>query len=374
MDKDRFYTYLKDGVQGTSEEQEDLLAILEQYPYFQSARVMLSKSFYLSGHHEFDQVLQQAAIHVGDRSYLFQEHTKELLSNTIAQVEAEMEELPLETETLEEEVNADLSEHEEPKEEQGIEQGSTLKEEAEHSTDAEEAIEVEEDDSLQPEEKEDHNTKEDRKKFDEMNELEQEVLLGALSSSISQELREHEGIEGNESTKDEQEISEQVEPASVPLSTSLKTSMEESEEGLSLFASWIYSRAKEMQYGEGVHEVSSSSVGAASEVEGGVEETEASTKAESSEPQSKGDIIDAFIRNEPKITPRRAMDVEPPEVVAKALVQDEEWVTETLAQVYAKQGNLGKARKAYKLLALKYPEKSVYFANQIKKLGNQSNK
>lgn len=374
MDKDRFYTYLKDGVQGTSEEQEDLLAILEQYPYFQSARVMLSKSFYLSGHHEFDQVLQQAAIHVGDRSYLFQEHTKELLSNTIAQVEAEMEELPLETETLEEEVSADLSEHEEPKEEQGIEQGNTLKEEAEHSTDAEEAIEVEEDDSLQPEEKEDHNTKEDRKKFDEMNELEQEVLLGALSSSISQELREHEGIEGNESTKDEQEISEQVEPASVPLSTSLKTSMEESEEGLSMFASWIYSRAKEMQYGEGVHEVSSSSVGAAREVEGGVEETEASTKAESSEPQSKGDIIDAFIRNEPKITPRRAMDVEPPEVVAKALVQDEEWVTETLAQVYAKQGNLGKARKAYKLLALKYPEKSVYFANQIKKLGNQSNK
>lgn len=366
MDKDRFYTYLKDGVQGTSEEQEDLVAILEQYPYFQSARVMLSKSYYLSGHHEFDQVLQQAAIHVGDRSYLFQEHTKELLSNTIAQVEAEMEELPLETETLEE-VNADLSEHEEPKEEQGVEQGNTLKEEAEHSTDAEEAIEVEEDDSLQPEEKEDHNTKEDRKKFDEMNELEQEVLLGALSSSISQELGEHEEREGHELAEDEQELSVEVVPSS-------KTPAEESEEGLSMFASWIYSRAKGMQYGEGVHEVSSSSIDAASDVKSGVEESEASTKAESSEPQSKGDIIDAFIRNEPKITPRRTMDVEPPEVVAKALVQDEEWVTETLAQVYAKQGNLGKARKAYKLLALKYPEKSVYFANQIKKLGNQSNK
>jgi hypothetical protein len=373
MDKDRFYTYLKDGVQGTSEEQEDLVAILEQYPYFQSARVMLSKSYYLSGHHEFDLVLQQAAIHVGDRSYLFQEHTKELLSKTIAQVEAEMEELPLETESSEEKVKVSVSEPEELEEQDDVEQDKVVQEETEHRANPEEVIEVEEDDSLQPEEKESHNTKEDRKKFDEMNELDQEVLLGALSSSISQELREHEEGEENDAAVEE-EVSQEVESTSIALQPSSKTSTEESEEGLSMFASWVYSRAKGMQYGEGVHEVSSSSIGAASEAKSGAEESEASSSAESSEPESKGDIIDAFIRNEPKITPRRSMDVDPPEVVAKALVQDEEWVTETLAQVYAKQGNLGKARKAYKLLALKYPEKSVYFANQIKKLGNQSNK
>jgi hypothetical protein len=41
-----------------------------------------------------------------------------------------------------------------------------------------------------------------------------------------------------------------------------------------------------------------------------------------------------------------------------------------MAKLYAQQGQIGRARKAYKLLALKYPEKSVYFAAQLKKLRN----
>jgi hypothetical protein len=41
-----------------------------------------------------------------------------------------------------------------------------------------------------------------------------------------------------------------------------------------------------------------------------------------------------------------------------------------MAKLYAQQGQMGRARKAYKLLALKYPEKSVYFAAQLKKLRN----
>jgi hypothetical protein len=41
-----------------------------------------------------------------------------------------------------------------------------------------------------------------------------------------------------------------------------------------------------------------------------------------------------------------------------------------MAKLYAKQGQIGRARKAFKMLALKYPEKSVYFASQLKKLSN----
>jgi hypothetical protein len=46
-------------------------------------------------------------------------------------------------------------------------------------------------------------------------------------------------------------------------------------------------------------------------------------------------------------------------------------MTETLAEVYVKQGKLKKAKKAYEILALKYPEKSSFFANQIKKIKNK---
>ena len=49
-------------------------------------------------------------------------------------------------------------------------------------------------------------------------------------------------------------------------------------------------------------------------------------------------------------------------------------VTETLARVYAKQGNLPKAIEAYRRLALKYPEKSAYFAALQKELEAQLNK
>ena len=49
-------------------------------------------------------------------------------------------------------------------------------------------------------------------------------------------------------------------------------------------------------------------------------------------------------------------------------------MTETLAKIYVKQQKIKKALYAYKILSLKYPEKSSFFANQIKKLQKKQNK
>jgi tetratricopeptide (TPR) repeat protein len=48
-------------------------------------------------------------------------------------------------------------------------------------------------------------------------------------------------------------------------------------------------------------------------------------------------------------------------------------VTETLAKIYIAQKNYAEARKVYEKLLLKFPEKSGYFASQIKLLDNSGN-
>ena len=45
-------------------------------------------------------------------------------------------------------------------------------------------------------------------------------------------------------------------------------------------------------------------------------------------------------------------------------------MTETLAKVYLEQKKYKKAIQAFKILSLKYPEKSGFFADQIRKVKN----
>ncbi|MDB4152734.1 hypothetical protein N9605_04075 [Flavobacteriaceae bacterium] len=90
---------------------------------------------------------------------------------------------------------------------------------------------------------------------------------------------------------------------------------------------------------------------------------------EDSEPQNsfedKIDIIDAFLKNNPKIPPVSANTAK--QNLSKEIKFDkEELMTETLAKVYVKQGKFKKALLSYKILSLKYPEKNSFFADQIK--------
>ena len=57
----------------------------------------------------------------------------------------------------------------------------------------------------------------------------------------------------------------------------------------------------------------------------------------------------------------------------ESLIENNELVTPTLAKVYLEQEHYGKAILAYEKLILKYPEKSSFFADQIK-LINKLNK
>ena len=83
------------------------------------------------------------------------------------------------------------------------------------------------------------------------------------------------------------------------------------------------------------------------------------------EKAKKFELIDKFITKNPKINPLKATT--PKGNLAKAqMIQPEALMTETLARIYVEQKNYKSAIQSYKILSLKYPEKSSFFANQIK--------
>jgi hypothetical protein len=80
------------------------------------------------------------------------------------------------------------------------------------------------------------------------------------------------------------------------------------------------------------------------------------------------ELIDAFIKTQPKITPGKAVTGAQEDISEAFIRHEDQLMTETLAQVYFKQGYYLKAIHIYEKLSLKFPEKSSYFATQINKI------
>ncbi len=89
---------------------------------------------------------------------------------------------------------------------------------------------------------------------------------------------------------------------------------------------------------------------------------------------SKLSIIDKFIQEQPKMAKPRAGFFNPADLATNSMNDTEDIVSETLASIYKKQGNIPRAIKIYEKLILINPEKSTYFAGQIEELLNNSNK
>ncbi|MCE1197645.1 MAG: hypothetical protein LWW85_01645 [Marinilabiliales bacterium] len=83
------------------------------------------------------------------------------------------------------------------------------------------------------------------------------------------------------------------------------------------------------------------------------------------------DLIEQFIRENPVIQPRpdpKAANIPVPEVKNEDDPISDEFITETLSRIYLKQGHYQKAIDSFHRLSLKFPEKSIYFAQQIEEI------
>jgi hypothetical protein len=162
--------------------------------------------------------------------------------------------------------------------------------------------------------------------------VEREALIAAIGRSIEKEVASW--------TADEEKVPSEA------LTT--EDALRLRNAASSPFSIWLSSRAEALNYGEAMAR------------DGGEKEV-----LKTSDDAA---LIDRFIASSPRIGPMREPTSDVHALAQASVMEDATLVTETMARLYANQGQIMKARKAYELLALKNPAKSTYFASQLKKL------
>jgi len=99
-----------------------------------------------------------------------------------------------------------------------------------------------------------------------------------------------------------------------------------------------------------------------------------STEGFNPETSTNNDLIERFIKTNPRLKPPQMIQGEQEDISLKSLEEPEDLITEPIAKIYLSQGFSEKAISIYEKLSLKYPEKSSYFAGQIQGIKKQSDK
>jgi tetratricopeptide (TPR) repeat protein len=312
------YNYLLNQPEEINEIQTVALEkVLDEFPFFQSARALRLKGLYNQNSYKYNFALKVAAAHTTDRSILFDFITsesfiaiqkkmynkkiQELLNITVIDSQVVIKEEPLVVITpLEQSILTSIKES---------------------------APVIVTDDIL--------NTTE----------------MGSIERSLEQ------SILSSTSVATESSIEDNVKKAQEKLE--IGTPIDFSKDETHSFQQWLQISRIQPIVRESINENSS---------------TMAVNPIIDEEKKKQAELIDKFIETSPKIPPIKPGIVFSPNLELNK--EDNSYLmTETLAKVYLEQKKYQKAIQAYEILILKYPEKSSFFADRIKdiKIVQQNN-
>lgn len=368
MNKARIYAIIEDPSLLSGMPVGELEHLRDAYPWFSAAQTLLAKAYQVQDDHRFTDQLRHAALYTGNRRSLQRFITQEIQVPsappepqplvTAAEQAPVVEVIPTEPEVLVAPPQV-IEEPELPEVSEAIVAGEIqalvddiLDEEAPAK---EPIVVIAEQEAVQAltgmaeaEEEPGHALD-----ISAMDDLEKAILAEAVSSSIKIEVS---------STEEEEE---RIAPAVV---TALPSGGADPE--ADPFAQWLSRRAREMHY-------TSSQADTAEESDHPQEAQFRAPEAPSVPRQTlrqepvkdrQQALIERFMKAEPKITPGKSGEYDTTNIARESLEEDFALVTETMAQLFARQGKLDKARKVYRRLIELHPEKSVYFAAQLKNL------
>ncbi len=305
------FTYLLANPQNISQDQQrELSVVLDKHPYFQSARALQLKGLKNSNSFLYNDALKVAAAHTTDRNILFEYITSDyFIQNEISEIIQQHDESVTEIEVVSEDISEQIS----------VEIDNQIKAELKKA----EAI-------LNPNLFMPFDSAQDklRKKSDESTVENDTVSISSKNMEAHKQIHASAGIENLQTNK--------------PLDFK--------KEDAHSFSEWLQLTSTKPI----------------------VRQEKASV---TSKKQEKFDLIDRFIQDKPKLVPTKIPSeaTKTKNLASQHIQAPEANMTETLAKVYLQQKNYKKAIVAYKILILKYPEKSGFFADQIRAINKQIN-
>lgn len=317
MNRESFINYIENNQLLGKESISDLIDLSKEFPYCSTVRILLAMNLQKEDHFKYDSELKQAAIYAADRSIL-RNHLEQLSTSDETTV------LPDEHIELVEEVDEEAEEQTEV----------TFKEEL--------VRETEEPNETEPEEIAETESVQD------IPDINEEVAVTVDEGELQEiEIVVDELQQAVEKIEDEQETIENPE--------------REKEDTLAELRKLVAGRLKQIEKEREAKEETVSEV-----LE---EEIPEKVKPPKKKKQDKAisELIDNFIKSEPSITRRQAAFFDPVDAAKDSVTDDENIVSETLADIYFGQRKFEKAIRIYKKLSLKFPEKSSYFAARIEK-------
>ena len=292
------YIYLLANPQKISQEHQDELSdLIEEYPYFQSARALQLKGLKNSNNYLYNDSLKLTAAYTADRNVLFEYITSDhFIQNKISELIQQHDESVIEMEVVSDNISKQVS----------IEIDNQIKE------------------------------------------------LKKAEAILNPDLFH----------KKEGYINELVEASKTEATPSIKEILEvELEENQPL----DFTKEDGHSFSEWLKLTSATPI-----VREEIKETSSINKQHF-------DLIDKFIQDKPKLkqgvnSTKTGANIEAQKNLASQYSRTSEaLMTETLAKVYLQQKNFKKALQAYHILSLKYPEKSGFFADQIRAINKQIN-
>ncbi len=317
MNTEKFTSLLANPQNINDTDLSDLKAVVNKYPYFQSARALALKALHNRDSYLYNDALKVTAAYTTDRDILFEYITSErFVQNEISQLIKQHDAATIALEVVSEDVS----------EEVGLEIDRQLKAELKKA----EAI-------LNP------------KLFERKLESVEEILENAATH----EKRSSEEINAAIWEATSEKTPEETLAVDKPIPFTQKDTHS--------FSEWLkLTQAKPIKR----EEIAASSEAISKDTSADQEEKETQDSSQE-ERDRKFALIEKFIQDRPKVLPKDQRA--PQENLAAPYTQGSDTLmTETLATVYVQQKNYTKAIQAYKILILKNPEKSGFFADRIR--------